>query len=125
MKRRGATRKTLLTECRVYGLVGGLIPTIGPAPADPSRPVSPGAGVAPRSVSDIHCGSSTALATGVVDAQAWGTGSPPIPSARPTPASTGPRTLCSTGDSALVAGNPASASAIFGRSFFGAGIPRA
>ena len=98
MKRRGATRNTLLTEERPYGPAAGLMPTIGPAPALLATVVSADAGTAPRSISDIHCGSSTALATGVVDAQVCGTDNPPIGAARPTPASTGPRTPCGTND---------------------------
>ena len=98
MKRRGGTRNTLLTEERPYGPAVGLMPTIGPAPADVPTVVSADAGTAPRSVSDIHCGSSTALATGVADAQVCGTDNPPIGAARPIPASTGPRTPCGTSD---------------------------
>lgn len=94
MNWRGATRKTLLTVGRPAMPAIGPIPAIGAAPvAVPSSEEA-----AARSMSDIQCGSSTALATGVADAQDCGTDRPPIGAERPTLARTGPRTTSRTNE---------------------------
>jgi hypothetical protein len=92
LKWRGATRNTLATELRESMPAIEPVPIIG-APATPfAAAVSPDNGAAPSSISDIHCGSSTALATGVPEAQLGGTDKPPIGAALPTLASAGPAT---------------------------------